>query len=146
MLAHDALDGLDAFHLRHGNVHEHDVRLDAVVLRDGGQAVAGFSGQLAAEHLDHFDEVLSREDRIVHHEVADRLTVFSQQSAELFHDLLLVPAGVVTSDGTMRVSFRVSRLFQLFPQDLFPHSSPRRNDLRGKLPGPQAESLCRRNL
>src|SRR5205807_8621998 len=107
VLAHDALDRFDAFHLRHGDVHEHDVRLDAVVFGDGGQPVAGFAGQLAAEHLDHFDEVLAREDGIVHYQVADRLIVFSQQSGELFHGLLLVPARVFTRDGRVRVSFRV---------------------------------------
>src|SRR6516165_6559299 len=38
MLAHDALDGFDAFHLRHGDVHKNDVRLDAVEFCDGGEA------------------------------------------------------------------------------------------------------------
>ena len=78
MLAHDTLDRFDAFHLRHGDVHEHDVGLDAVEFGNGGKAIAGFPSQLAAEHFDHLDEVLAREDGIVHHEVADGLMVFSQ--------------------------------------------------------------------
>ena len=49
MLVDDALDGLDAFHLRHGDVHEHDIRLGAIKLRDGGESVAGFSRDFAAE-------------------------------------------------------------------------------------------------
>jgi len=36
--------------------------------RDGRQPVARFAGHFAAELLDHLDEVLAREDGIVHHE------------------------------------------------------------------------------
>ena len=77
MLANDALDGLDAFHLRHGDVHEHDVGLGAIELRDGCEAIAGFPGDFAAEHLNHLDDVLASEDGVVHHQVANRLIVFS---------------------------------------------------------------------
>ncbi len=77
MPANDALDGLDTFHLRHGDVHEHDVRLGAIELRDGGEAVAGFSSDFAAEHLNHLDDVLASEDRVVHHQVANGLIVFA---------------------------------------------------------------------
>src|SRR5205814_2769114 len=31
MRAHDALGGLDAFHLRHGDIHEHQIGMDAVI-------------------------------------------------------------------------------------------------------------------
>ncbi len=123
VLPHDALHRLDALHLRHGDVHEHDVRLAAVVFRDGGQAVAGFPGHFAAEHLDHFDEVLARKDGIVHHEVANRLIIFSEQSGELFHGLLLVPARVFTSAGKKLGSFRSfrsCRSFQTYPLDFVP--------------------------
>src|SRR2546423_94340 len=49
MLAHDALNRLNPFHLGHGDVHEDDVRLGALVFGDRGAAVAGFSGELATE-------------------------------------------------------------------------------------------------
>src|SRR5208337_2199832 len=58
MLADDALDGLDAFHLRHGDVHEDDIGIGAVKLGNGGQTVTGFTRYFAAEELDHLDEVL----------------------------------------------------------------------------------------
>jgi hypothetical protein len=67
MLANDALDSLNAFHLRHGDVHEHDVRLSAIEFRDGGEAVASFSSDFAAEHLNHLDDVLASEDGVVHY-------------------------------------------------------------------------------
>ena len=78
VLPHDALHRLDPFHLRHGDVHEHDVRTTPVEFRDGRQAISGFAGHFAAEHLDHFDQILAREDGIVHHQVANRLIVFAK--------------------------------------------------------------------
>jgi len=68
VLANDALDGFNALHLGHGDVHQDDVGFDAVEFGDGGKAVAGFTGNFAAEKLDHFHDVLAREDGIVHHE------------------------------------------------------------------------------
>ena len=79
MRAHDALGRLDAFHLRHRDVHQHHVRLQTVVLRDGGEAIAGFSGDLSAELLDHLGDVLAREDGIVHHKEPHRLPVLAAQ-------------------------------------------------------------------
>ncbi len=78
VLPHNALHRLDPFHLRHGNVHEHDVRSNPVEFRDGRQAIPGFAGHFAAEHLDHFDEILAREDGVVYHKVANRLIIFSK--------------------------------------------------------------------
>src|SRR6266853_3018356 len=104
MLANDAFDRFDAFHLRHGNVHEHDVRLGAAVLRDGGKAVAGFAGNFAAEELYHLDDVLAREHRVVHHEIADGLVVFSEQRCELCHDLLLITPGFVSTNPGTRLA------------------------------------------
>ena len=89
MLPHDALHRLDAFHLWHGDVHEHDVRLRAVEFRDSCQAIAGFTGHFPAEHLDHLDDVFASEYRVVHYQVADRLVVFANQRRELLHGLLL---------------------------------------------------------
>src|SRR6266704_536834 len=48
VLANDSFSGLDAFHLRHGDIHENDVRLGAIVFGDRGAAVARFSCDLAA--------------------------------------------------------------------------------------------------
>jgi len=78
MLTHDTLDGFDALHLRHGDVHEHDVRRGALELGDGSEAVTGFTGNFAAEDFDHLDDVLAREDRIIHDEIADGLVVFAK--------------------------------------------------------------------
>src|SRR5882724_3334559 len=91
ILAHNALDRFDAFHLRHGNVHQDDIRLRAVLLSDSRQAVTGFAGNVAAEELHHLDDILSREDRVVHNEIADRLVIFPEQSGKLWHNLLLDP-------------------------------------------------------
>src|SRR6266849_8164714 len=49
VLTDDALDGFDAFHLGHGDVHEDDIGLDAVEFSDGSEAITGFTGNLAAE-------------------------------------------------------------------------------------------------
>src|SRR5262249_6529943 len=55
----DAFGRLDAFHLRHGDVHEHDVRMRAVELADGSEAVPGFGCHLPAERFDHAGEILA---------------------------------------------------------------------------------------
>jgi hypothetical protein len=76
MFLDDALDGFDAFHLWHGDVHEHDIRLGASVFGDGGAAIARLADYLAAKGFDHLRKTLSREDGIVHDQVADGLAVF----------------------------------------------------------------------
>src|SRR5262249_8715220 len=85
MLLDDALDRFDAFHLRHGDVHEDNVRLDASVLRDSCAAVSCFASERAAERLHHFGEAFSREDRVVYDEIADGLVVLSSEWFELPH-------------------------------------------------------------
>src|SRR5579863_2971364 len=77
MLLHDPFSRLDPFHLRHGDIHEHDVRMHAVELADGGQAVAGLSRHLPAERLDHAGQILAGKHGVVHDQIADRLTVFA---------------------------------------------------------------------
>src|SRR5713226_2637182 len=62
MLPHNFLRGLDAFHLWHGDVHEHDVGAGTLVLGYGGHAVARFAGQLSAECFDHARQVLAGPD------------------------------------------------------------------------------------
>lgn len=90
MLAHDALDGLDALHLRHSDVHKHDVGLGARVFRDGRAAVARLAGDLAAKRVDHLRQILARENRVVNDEIPDRLVVFlSRQRRKWFHHFLL---------------------------------------------------------
>jgi hypothetical protein len=78
MLTHDALDRFNTLHLRHGDVHEYDIGAGAVEFRDGGEAVAGFAGDLAAAHLNHLHEIFAREYGIVHHQIADGLIVFAK--------------------------------------------------------------------
>src|SRR5258708_35676058 len=104
MRLHDLFGGLNAFHLRHGDIHEHDVRMSALELADGGQSVTSFGGDLSAKGFDHASQVLAREHGIVHDQVADRLTIFAAfDCCELLHNNLLVlipsrrfPAGQMT--------------------------------------------------
>src|SRR2546427_8279146 len=77
MLPHNLLGGLDAFHLWHGDVHEHDVRAGTLVLCYGGHAVARFTSHLSAECFDHAGQVFAGEDGIIHHEIPHRLTVLA---------------------------------------------------------------------
>jgi len=51
VLPHDALNGFDAFHLGHGDVHEDDVGLDAIELGDGGDAVSSLAGDDAGQRF-----------------------------------------------------------------------------------------------
>ena len=75
MLAHDLLGRLDPFHLRHGDVHEHNIGIDALVFGNGSHAVAGFTCHLAAKGFYNAGQILAGEDRIVDHQIAHRLTV-----------------------------------------------------------------------
>src|SRR5579872_11472 len=89
MSLHDFLGSLDALHLRHGDIHQHDIGMRAVELADGSKAVAGFAGHLPAERFNHSREILAREDRIVHDQVADGLPVFASfYWCELLHNTL----------------------------------------------------------
>src|SRR5207253_6123306 len=62
---------------RHGDIHEHDVRMRAVELADGSQAVAGLGCHLPAEGFDHANEVLTGKYGVVHDQIADRLSVLA---------------------------------------------------------------------
>ena len=86
MLPHDALNGFDAFHLRHGDVHEDDVGFGALVLSNCGAAVAGFPGELSAKRLEQLHNVFSREYRVVNDQVANGFFIFTaNQSGKLLH-------------------------------------------------------------
>src|SRR5260370_8881454 len=52
MLPDDALDGFNALHLGHGDVHENDVGLGAVELGNGREAIPLFPDDSTAEHPD----------------------------------------------------------------------------------------------
>src|SRR5438067_426291 len=87
MLAHDALNRLDAFHLWHGDVHEDDVGLGALVFGNGGAAVAGFSGKLSTKRLEQLHDVFPREYRVVNHQVSNGFLIFTaNQSGKLLHN------------------------------------------------------------
>src|SRR6266496_6458624 len=73
MLLDDPFGSFNPFHLRHGDIHEHDVRMGAVELADGSQAVSGFSRHLPAEGFDHAGQILTGKHGVVHDQVADRL-------------------------------------------------------------------------
>src|SRR3954452_8610699 len=86
MLPHDAFRCLDTFHLRHRDVHQHDVRLGTVVLGDRRTAIARLTSDLAAKCFDHAGQVLASKNGVIHHKVADgRLVLTSDQSRKLLH-------------------------------------------------------------
>ena len=86
MLAHDLLRGFDAFHLRHGDVHQDDIGFGTVVFGHRRNAVSSFAGQLSAECLNHAGQIFPGEHRVVHYQIADRLPVFAAfYGCKLFH-------------------------------------------------------------
>src|SRR5579864_330718 len=86
VLLHNFFGGLNAFHLRHGDVHEHDIRPETLVFADGGQTVSGLARDLAAKAFDNAAQVLAREDGVVHDQILDRLTVLaSLDCCKLLH-------------------------------------------------------------
>src|SRR5579863_8125702 len=62
MFLDNTLDGFDALHLRHGDIHQNDVGFGASIFGDGGATVTRFADHLTAEGLDHPRKTLSRED------------------------------------------------------------------------------------
>src|SRR5258708_4506052 len=89
---HDAFGTLNPFHLRHGDIHEHDVRMSAVELGDGSEAVAGFSCHLPAEGFDHAGQILTGKYRVVHDQVANRLPILAALHwCKLLHTVLPLP-------------------------------------------------------
>src|SRR5258708_34302858 len=82
---HDALGGLDAFHLGHGDVHQHHVRRGPVIFGDSGAATAALTGDFSAERLHHLGDVLTGEHRVIHHQITDWRVVFTKQNWKLVH-------------------------------------------------------------
>src|SRR5271155_1987558 len=77
MRLYDLLGGLDALHLRHGDIHQYDVGMRALEFADRSQPVTGLGRHLPAETFNHAGEILAREHGIVHDQVADRLAVLT---------------------------------------------------------------------
>src|ERR1700690_1540982 len=77
MLLHNLLGSLDPLHLGHRDVHQHDVRRGALIFGYSGHTVSRFARHLATEGFDHSGQILTREDGIVHYQVADWLTILS---------------------------------------------------------------------
>src|SRR5277367_757022 len=77
MLLHNLLGSFDPLHLGHGDVHQHDVRLEALIFGYGGHAIPGFACNLATECFNHPGQILACEDGIVHYQVANWLTVLT---------------------------------------------------------------------
>ena len=77
MSKHNLFGGLNPFHLRHGDVHEHDVGIGAVVFGDGSHSVPGLARHLPAKGLHHAGQVLARENGVIHNQVADWLPVLA---------------------------------------------------------------------
>src|ERR1035438_1253786 len=77
MLLDNPFGSLNSFHLRHGDIHEHDVGMSAVELADGSQAVPGFSCHLPAKAFNHAGKILAGKHGVVHDQVANRLSVLA---------------------------------------------------------------------
>src|SRR5204863_7778916 len=75
----------DPFHLRHGYVHQHDVRTSAVVLCNSRAAISRFTRYLSAKRLNHAGQVLARENGIIHYQITDGLAVFAFYWCKLLH-------------------------------------------------------------
>src|ERR1700728_1755906 len=90
MLLDNPFGSLNSFHLRHGDIHEHDVGMGAVELADGSQAVPGFSCHLPAKAFNHAGKILAGKHGVVHDQVANRLSVLAAfYRCKLFHTDLL---------------------------------------------------------
>src|ERR1700683_2341952 len=102
VISDNALHGLDALHLRHGDVHQHDIWRGTGVFGDGGQAVARLASHRAAKSLDHFGQAFAREDGVVHDQIADRLLVLlaCEGFGFLHDDLLRFPGSTSTPSPT----------------------------------------------
>src|SRR5271169_4135098 len=89
MLLDNPFGSFDSFHLRHGDVHEHDVWMRAVELADGSQAVPGLCRHLPAERFDHAGQILAGKHGVVHDQIADRLPVLAAfYWCKLLHTIL----------------------------------------------------------
>src|SRR5579863_5233362 len=109
MSAHDALGSFNTFHLWHGNVHEHHVRIDAVIFGDGRAAIAGLTGNFTAEGFHHLGDILACKHRIVHHQITDRCAVLAKQYRKMVHTFLLtthprLKSGASAFNSTVRAA------------------------------------------
>src|SRR5229473_5067381 len=87
MVAHDLLRRLDAFHLRHGDIHQNDVGCQPFVLADCRNSVASLADYLSTECFDHSSQVLAGEHGVIHDQIAHRLSVFAPSyGRKLVHD------------------------------------------------------------
>jgi len=113
---------------------------DAVEFRDGRQAIPGFAGHFAAEHLDHFDEVFCarRRNRPQRgRRPADYLFEVERQTVSWPS---LIPAPAFTCARKKQGSFRLFVLVVLF-KTFMTNCAPRRNCSPSK-----RESVERNNL
>src|SRR5271165_4179158 len=60
-LLHDLLGSFDPLHLGHGDIHQYDVRLQALIFGYGSHAISGFTRDLAPECFDHPGQILACE-------------------------------------------------------------------------------------
>ena len=86
MVAHDLLRRLNAFHLRHGDIHQNDVGHQPFVLADRRNSVARLADYLSPECFDHPGQVLAGKHGVIHDQIAYRLSVFAPfYGRKLFH-------------------------------------------------------------
>ena len=85
-LLHDFLRSFDTLHLRHGDIHKHDIGTGAFVFGHCHHAVAGLARQLPPKGLDNPSQVFACEYGIVHDKIANRLPVLTASNwRELLH-------------------------------------------------------------
>jgi hypothetical protein len=77
MLTHNPLGGFNAFHLRHGDIHQNDVGAGSVIFGNRGATVTGLACQHSTIGIDDARKILPGKDRVIHHEVADWLVIGS---------------------------------------------------------------------
>src|SRR3954469_18455021 len=81
----DFLSSFDAFHLWHGDIHDDDIRVKAIIFGDRSLAVSSFADQLAAKSFNDAGQVFAGEDGVIHYQVADWLAIFAFYCRELLH-------------------------------------------------------------
>src|SRR5690242_14955718 len=97
MLLDNALSGLNPFHYRHGDIHQDEIWLQAVIFRDSRGAISSLTGDLTTKRFDDAGQVLPGKHRIIYYQKADWLPILTLYWYKLLHNRL--PATLHTRLG-----------------------------------------------
>src|SRR4030095_953808 len=87
--------------LRHGDIHEHDVWMSALIFGDGGQSVTSFTRYVPAKAFNHAGQVLAGKDGVVHDQIADWLAILASfYRHELLHKASCCNYSIITAGVT----------------------------------------------